>query len=120
MNEPASKPKDVATRVFSDTKFQIAWVLWLGVLITYVGVPIQRFLIVLWVRGSDAYFHHGIRVLPGKPVRFSDGALVADVPDFVTGIIVFFFGIMLGLSLLLIYTLRFYERHFQKQANNAA
>jgi hypothetical protein len=120
VSEPTSKPKDLATRVSSDTKFQIAWVLFLGVIITYIGVPIQRFLIVLWVRGSNSYFHHGIRVLRGKPVRFSDGALVPDLPDFVTGIIVFFLGIMLGLSLLLFYTLRFYERHFQKQSNNAA
>ena len=119
MSEPESKPKDLAARALSNTKFQLAWILWLGVIITYVGVPIQRFLIILWVRGSDAYFHHGIRILPGKPVRFSDGGLVPDLPDFVTGVIVFILGIMLGLSLLMVYMLRFYERHFQKQAHDA-
>ncbi|HTI98368.1 MAG TPA: hypothetical protein VL527_05645 [Dongiaceae bacterium] len=115
MSEPAAQPKDLATRVLSDTKWQLAWMLWLGLIITYVGVPIQRFLIVLWVRGSDAYYQQGIRALPGKPVKFSDGGLVTDLPGFMSGMIVFVFGIMIGLSLLLVFTLRFYDKHIQQR-----
>lgn len=108
------KPKDLADRVFEKTKFQIAWILWLGFIFISVGVPFQRFLVVWWVRGADAYFHQGIRVLRGKPVRFSDGQPVPSLPDAVTGFGVFML-VSLGLSLLLVHSLRFYERHFRSQ-----
>jgi|SRR5579883_1290433 len=107
-----SEPDDLANRVFGSTKFQLAWVLWLGLFFAYIGIPCQRFLVICWVRGAEAYFDKGIRVLPGKPVKFSDGQPVPSLPDAVTGFTVFLI-VALGLSLLMFHALRFYERHFR-------
>jgi hypothetical protein len=109
-----SEPTDLAGRVFENTKFQIAWVLWLGLFFVYVGIPLQRFLVVCWVRGADEYFNHHIRVLPGKPDKFSDGQPVPSLPDAVTGFVVFMV-VALGLSLLMFHALRFCERHFRSR-----
>jgi hypothetical protein len=110
MRETQPKPKDLATRVFEKLSFQLGWILILGSVFIFIGLPIQRALVVLWVRGSEAYFHQGIRVLRGKPVKFSDGQLVPSVPDFVTGLAMFML-VAVGLSYLLVFCLRFYERH---------
>lgn len=107
-----SEQTDLANRVFGNTKFQLAWVLWLGLIFVCVGIPLQRFLVVCWVRGLDAYLTHHIRVLPGKPVKFSDGQSVPSLPDAVTGFAVLLV-VALGLSLLMFHGLRFYERHFR-------
>jgi hypothetical protein len=107
-----SEPTDLASRVFENTKFQLAWILWLGLVLVFMGIPFQRFLVVCWVRGVDAYFSEHIRVLPGKPVKFSDGQPVPSLPDAVTGFVVFLV-VALGLSLLIFHGLRFYERHFR-------
>ena len=85
MSEPPSKPKDLATKVFANKKFVIPWGLSLFYIFAKFGIPFQRFLVVLWVRGSDAYFHHGVRAVGGKTVKFSDGGLVPDSVDAVTG-----------------------------------
>lgn len=71
--------------------------------------------LVWWVYGKDAYFHDGIRVMPGKPIKFSTGELVPQFPDMVTGF-AFFFVVVLGLSLLVIFGLRLYER-FRKRSS---
>lgn len=75
--------------------------------------PIHDVLLVCWVYGRDAYFQRGMRVLPGKPIRFSDGILAPQLADMVTGLGLFFAS-TLGLSLALFLALRFYERHFGK------
>ncbi|HKT87224.1 MAG TPA: hypothetical protein VJQ59_02225 [Candidatus Sulfotelmatobacter sp.] len=75
-----------------------------------LGWPIRNVLLVCWVYGSDAYFHHGIRVLAGKPIRFSNGALAPALPDMITGL-GFFFLTTLGLTLFVYAALRSYERH---------
>jgi hypothetical protein len=111
-------PKDLATRVFENSAFQIAWAISIGCVFVFVGLPFQRFLVVLWVKGSDAYFHHGIRVLRGKPAKFSDGELLPQLPDAVTGFAVFL-AIAFGLSALMCFALRFYEKHFQKRSRAA-
>ena len=118
MNQIESKPKDLAARVFEKTGFQFGWLLVLISMFTFIGIPAQRVLIVFWVRGSDAYFHQGIRVLKGKPVKFSDGQPVPDFPDFVTGMAMFLL-VTVGLSYLLIWILRFYEKR-QDRSRNAA
>ena len=70
---------------------------------------IRDVLLVWWVHGRDAYFRDGVRVLPGKPTRFSTGELVARWPDIATGFS-FLIVVVFGLSILLILGLRLYER----------
>lgn len=64
--------------------------------------------LVVWVYGADAY-RGGLRVLPGKPIRFSNGALAPVLPDMVTGF-AFFFVLVFGLTALLILGLRLWGR----------
>ena len=107
-----SEPTDLASRLFENTKFQLAWVLWLCLVFEFVGVPFQRFLVVCWVRGLDAYLTQHMRVLPGTPVKFSDGQSVPSFPNALTGFAVFLV-VVFGLSLLMFHGLRLYERHFR-------
>jgi hypothetical protein len=109
--------KDLATRVFNNFYFDIAWILFLGAVVRLVW-PIRNALLVLWVYGSDAYFHQGIRVIKNKPTIFSNGAASPDLPNMVTGFGVFLIAV-LGLSLLLVYALRFYEKHFDRREPEA-
>jgi hypothetical protein len=74
--------------------------------------------LVLWVYGSRAYFQEGIRVLPGKPIKFSTGANVPLLYDLITGFAAFFIP-ALGLTALLIWGLRVYGRH-SKNADRVA
>ena len=96
--------------MFAKPYFAISWVVFLGGIFLFVGWPVRNIALVCWVYGSDGYFHKGIRVLSGKPVRFSDGALAPILPDLITGFGAFFI-IVGGLTLLAILALRFYERH---------
>jgi hypothetical protein len=73
--------------------------------------PLRNALLVFWVYGRDAYFREGIRVVKNKPTIFSNGAGSPDLPDIVTGVGVFLITVF-GLSLLMIYALRAYERFF--------
>jgi hypothetical protein len=112
-NIPTTGPR-LATRVFEDRWFQLGWTLFLAAFVTLISWPIRNALLVCWVYGSGAYFRREVRVLPGKPVRFSTGTLAPQLPDMVTG-----FGIFLittiGLSLALFFALRFYDRYFRQQ-----
>lgn len=101
--------RDLATKMFAKPYFAIPWVAFLGGVVLFVGWPIRNIALVCWVYGSDGYFHKGIRVLTGKPVRFSDGALAPVVPDLITGFGAFFITIG-GLTVLAILALRLYER----------
>jgi hypothetical protein len=107
-NVPAVPPC-LVTRIFADRRFQAGWVLFLAAFVILVGWPIRNALLVCWVYGTEAYFRDGLRVLPGKPIRFSNGAPAPQLPDIVTG-----FGIFLittfGLSVALFFALRLYER----------
>jgi hypothetical protein len=103
--------RDFATRMFAKPYFAISWVVFLGGIVLFVGWPIRNIALVCWVYGSDGYFHKGIRIPPGKPVRFSDGALVPILPDLITGFGAIFITVG-GLTLLAILALRFYERHY--------
>src|SRR6266567_4933145 len=98
--------KDLATRVFNNSWFGIIWVVFLGVLVTRLWW-VRDALLVWWVYGRDAYFHGGVRVLPGKPIRFSTGELVPQFPDIVTSFS-FFIVVVFGLSLLVIFGLGLY------------
>jgi hypothetical protein len=83
-----------------------------------VSFPIQRVLLVFWVYGRDGYFHQGIRVLPRKPLRFSDGVLVPQELDILIGAGMFALTTF-GLSFALIFALRLYERFARKQQPSA-
>ena len=107
------KPRDLAGRLFENFYFTISWIAFLVVISKYVGWPLRNALLVCWVYGRDAYFRDGVRVVSGKPTKFSTGALVPQWPDLVTGFGEFIV-IAFGLTLLLIFLLRFYERHFKK------
>ena len=112
-NSASEKQKDLATRVFERPAFEFAWPTFLFVLMILVFRPIQTFLLVCWVYGRDGYFQKGIRLLNGKPVRFSDGNLVPTYLDALAGFLTFF-TIVFGLSVLLILFLRLYDRHFKQ------
>jgi len=112
-----AKPKDdLATRVFNKTWFGIAWTVFLGIVVTRFW-RVRDVLLVWWVYGRDAYFIDGVRVLRGKPTRFSNGEFAPHWPDIATGF-GFFFVVVFGLSMLLIFGLRLYDRYHRR--HNAA
>jgi hypothetical protein len=113
MRAQSSEAPDLASRAFENRTFQggLATFLFLLVIVSW---PIRNALLVLWVYGADAYFRKGIRVLPGKPIRFSNGSLAPVLPDLVTGFGIFFV-MTLGFTLSLFFALRMYERHSAKR-----
>jgi hypothetical protein len=113
-NREIAQSPDLASRVFENRAFQAAWAIFLFLFVFFVSWPIRNVLLVCWVYGSSAYFHHGVRVLPGKPIRFSNGDFAPQLPDMVTGFGVFFVTV-LGLTLLLFFALRLYGR-FSKRS----
>jgi len=104
--------QDLSTRVLSGW-FGAVWILFLAVVVTQFWW-IRNTALVWWVKGREAYFRDGVRVLPGKPTRFSTGELVPQFPDMVTGF-AYFIILTLGLSAVLIVGLRVYERYHQKR-----
>ena len=66
-------------------------------------------LLVCWRYGRAAYVHQGIRVLPGKPARFSTGELVPQRMEAVVGL-AWFLAITFVPSALLVFALRGYAR----------
>jgi hypothetical protein len=107
MATDADRSNDLVSRVFNKPLFALAWVIFLAIVVTKFWW-IRNAALVCWVYGRDAYAH-GIRVLPGKPTKFSNGEVAPNLPDFVTGF-AFFMVVVFGLSLLLIVGLRLYER----------
>ena len=103
-----SPEDDLATRVFNKKWFAIAWVVFLGAVVTRFWWVRDAALVWL-VYGRDAYFRGGVRLLPGKPIRFSTGDLAPRRADMATGF-GFFFIVVFGLSILLIAGLRLYDR----------
>ncbi len=49
-----------------------------------ITLPLALVAEVYWVYGFDGYHKQGIRVVGGKPRRFSNGELVPAMPDIVT------------------------------------
>ena len=114
-----SQPQHLDERLFKRTAFVLPWFGFLTVVLLFVSWPLRNFALVCWVYGSQAYFHDGVRVLPGKPTRFSTGAEAPTLPDLVTGFGAFAITFF-GLTVLLIFALRFYERHFKQRDDHAA
>jgi hypothetical protein len=108
MRAQSAEPQDLASRVFKNRTFQAGWAVCL-LLFAMVSWPIRNAFLVLWVYGIDGYFRKGIRVLPGKPIRFSDRSPAPVLQDMVTGFGIFFLTTLV-LTLALIFALRFYER----------
>ena len=104
--------KDLPTRVLSGW-FGAVWILFLVVIVSRFWW-VRNAALVWWVYGRDAYFQGGVRVLPGKPTRFSTGELAPQLPDAVTGFS-YFMVVVFGLTALLIAGLRVYERYRKKQ-----
>jgi hypothetical protein len=80
----ASGGSGLTHRVFGNVWFQIFWALFLVFLLMRLWW-VRDALLVYWVYGSDAYFGLGVRILPGKPIRFSTGALAPVWADMITG-----------------------------------
>jgi hypothetical protein len=110
----APQSEHLDERLFKSFKFILSWIGFLTVILLFVSWPLRNIALVCWVYGSQAYFRGGIRVLPGKPIRFSSGAEVPTLPDLVTGFGAFIITVF-GLTMLLIFLLRVYERHFSKR-----
>ena len=104
--------------MFKRPAFILPWLGFLSVVLLFVTWPLRNFALVCWVYGSRAYFRDGVRVLPGKPIRFSTGVEAPTVPDFVTGFGAFIITV-LGLTLLLVFALRVYERQFRRRDDHA-
>ncbi len=118
MSQPDANAEDLGTRTFNGP-FAIVWALFLFLLVGMVGVPLRNALLVCWVRGADAYLHHGIRVLKGRPLKFSDGAIVPRLPAVLLFFAVFAV-VVFGLSFLLLFALRSYDKRFRgRRSNNA-
>lgn len=79
--------------------------------LTFISFPIQRILVVWLVYGQQAYSKHQIYILPRKPLRFSDGVLVPQHLEILTGAGMFVVTVF-GLTLALFFGLRLYERLF--------
>src|SRR5437763_13046086 len=88
----------LSNRVFADVRFQAIWALCLFVAVTRLWW-LRDALLVLWIYGAEAYFDRGLRILPGKPIRFSNGQIPPVWADLITGF-GFFFVVTLGLTAL--------------------
>jgi hypothetical protein len=95
--------------MFNKSGFAALWVIFLGLMLTFVVWPIRNAVLVCWVLGIHSYFQEGVRVAKGKPIRFSNGQLAPTLPDMVTGLGAFFLTVF-GLTFLLAYCVRTYER----------
>jgi len=116
MKDEQSERPPLSERVFNYWFVTLPWILFLGALTVFVGMPFARMLVVCCLKGTDAYFHQGIRIPKGKhPLHFTDGSVVPELPYFLA-IFTVFVAIAGGLSLLLIHGVRFYE----KRKTNAA
>ena len=108
-DEPSERPP-LSERGFDYWFVTLPWILCVGALFVFVGMPFARMLVVCCLRGTDAYFRQGIRIPRSKhPLHFTDGGIVPELPYFLATFAVFI-AMVGGLSLLLIYILRFYER----------
>lgn len=84
------------------------------ILLFTVFWPLRDVALVYWVRGSAAYAE-GVRVVRGKPTRFSDGQVAPNLPDFVTGMAAFFLAVFTAIVLTWV-IFRVYERICSRRA----
>ena len=115
-DQDPTKLGSISERLFNRSGFAFLWVVFMGFFFTYVAWPLRNIVLVCWVLGSRAYFHEGVRVVGGKPVRFSDGTLVPAFLDIATGIGTFFVT-GFGLIFLLLFSVRCYLRFAHRRRN---
>jgi hypothetical protein len=108
---PRQVPKDLASRIFGNKAFELLWVVFLLTFVTLVSFPVQRILLVWIVYGWHAYAEHRVYVVPRKPLRFSDGTLVPQHLDAITGLGTFAVTVV-GLTLALHVGLCLYQQWF--------
>jgi len=106
--------RDTAERIFQNTSFTVIWVIFLGAFVGLVTWPARYAVLVWWSYGRHAYFADGLRVMKGKPLKFSNGELVPHSHDVVTAFGAFFIT-AIGLTFLLILVVRLYERFVGKR-----
>ena len=117
MSDEQSKQPPLSERVFELWFVTLPWIVFVGVVFILIGIPFANMLTVCWVKGTDAYFHQGIRIPLGNKMHFSDGSAVPQGPLFLTYFPTFLV-LVGGPSFVLIQILRYYERR-KKQAGNA-
>ena len=110
MKDEQSERPPLSERVFDYWFVTLPWILFVGAVFVFVGMPFARMLVVCCLKGTDAYFHEGIGIPKSKhPLHFTDGSIVPELPYFVANFAVFI-AMVGGLSLLLIHALRRYEK----------
>jgi hypothetical protein len=88
----------------------------IGVLLVHTAAwPLRDIALVYWVRGRAAY-DAGIRVLQGKPTRFSDGQIAPDLPDFITGLLTFVVAIFSAVVISWFF-FRVYEKIYSRRVD---
>lgn len=78
---------------------------------------VRNIALVIWVFGPNAYFHDGVRVLYGKPVRFSTGELAPQFPDMITGL-GYFLIVALSWTILVNLVRGAYQRYRKNKRNS--
>lgn len=109
-SQEASGWRDTAERIFQNTGFTVVWVIFLGAFVGFVSWPIRYRVLVFWNYGRHGYFDEGVRVVPGRPLKFSTGELVPQSHDVATAFGAFFIT-AIGLTFLLIVMVRLYLRY---------
>ena len=108
-SQEASGWRDTAERILSEHRLHggLGYFLW-SFFVGFVSWPIRYRVLVGWSYGKRAY-EEGVRVLKGRPLKFSNGELVPQSHDVVTSFAAFFITVI-GLTFLLIAVVRLYER----------
>ena len=107
----------LATRILNHSYLGVLWFGLVLAVLVFVGWPIRNAALVCWVYGTDAYFNQGIRVVPGKPTRFSNGDIAPSFPDFITGFAAFFVTVAFMIAAFELF-LRIYSRLIKKQRDH--
>jgi hypothetical protein len=114
MSDPQPETRPLSERLFEKNFVTLPWILFVGLLFVFVGMPIAKALVVCWVKGTDAYFHQGIRIpRTTHPLHFTDGSVVPELPYALVNFAVFFV-VVGGLSLLLRQVVKLYRRSSKK------
>lgn len=100
--------KQFAVAVLNE-RARTVWPVATFVILIFVWRPVQTFMLVCWTYGSEGYFRKGIRLLPVKPPRFTDGSLVPQYLDIITGMMTFLL-VGAGVAALFVIGLWCYQR----------
>ncbi|HTV39666.1 MAG TPA: hypothetical protein VMF08_03760 [Candidatus Sulfotelmatobacter sp.] len=116
MSDEQSK-KPLSEGVF-DTWFLLPWLAFVVALMVFIGLPFANMLTVCWVKGTNAYFHQGIRIQLGHGLHFSDGSKLPQLPQFLAYALAMFIFVG-GPTVALPRILRYFERRKKKAGDGA-